>query len=135
MQKYWFDNETMTVKIRPTSMRSCVPMNETTRQVTEIVKDPASYSAFTYAWVIILSMWGGIVRIVREVKVGEKSTKELVIILVCELITSGFAGVLTFYSCESAGFQPLYTAVMTSIAGYMGGRALSMFEEIYKGRK
>lgn len=110
-------------------------MHEELRNASEIVKDPTSYSFFTYLWIAALSMWGGVVRIIRENTFGGKTKLEIARIFLFELITSGFAGVLTFYLCEAAGFQPLYTAAMTSIAGYMGGRSLAVIEAIYKAHQ
>lgn len=109
-------------------------MNEEIRNATEIAKDPSSYSAATYLWVLVLSLWGGVVRIKKEVRLGDKSWKEIIGIFCCELIVSGFAGVLSFYLCEAAGTKPLYTAVAVGISGYMGGRAISVMEAIYKAR-
>jgi hypothetical protein len=109
-------------------------MNEELRHATEIAKDPASFSWITYTWVILLAMWGGIVRIIREVQLGDKTWKQIAAIVFCELIISAFAGVITFYLCESAEFKPLYTAVMTGVSGYMGGRSLAILETLYRAR-
>lgn len=110
-------------------------MNEEIRNASEIVKDPTSFSVVTYLWIVVLSMWGGVVRIIRENTFGGKTKLEIARIFLFELITSGFVGIITFYLCESAGFQPLYTAAMTSIAGYMGGRSLAVIEAIYKAHQ
>lgn len=56
------------------------------------------------------------------------------LIFLAELLTSLFVGLITFFLCQSSGFLPFYTAVMVSIASYMGGRALSVLEAIYKAR-
>lgn len=109
-------------------------MQDELKSATDIAKDPLSISYATYAWVFVLSMWGGIVRIMREIKLGGKKKSEIAFIFACELTTSGFAGVLTFFACQKAQFDPMYSAMMIGIAGYMGGRALSWFEEVYKGR-
>lgn len=109
-------------------------MNDEIKAASKIASDPASVSAVTYIWVFVLSMWGGIVRIMREIKLGGKSKSEIAFIFACELTTSGFAGLLTFFACQKAEFDPMYSAMMIGIAGYMGGRALSWFEEVYKGR-
>lgn len=109
-------------------------MQDEIKSASEIAKDPLSISIATYAWVFFLSMWGGVVRIMREIKLGGKTWREIAFIFACELLTSGFAGLLTFFACQRAEFDPMYSAVMIGVAGYMGGRALSWFEEIYKGR-
>lgn len=109
-------------------------MNEELQAAGAIAKDPGSYSYLTYGWILFLSMCGGVVRVIREVKLGEKTWLQLAWIFVVELFTSGFVGVVTFYACEAAGIRPLVTAVMVSVSGWMGVRALSVLESIYKAR-
>lgn len=70
-------------------------------------------------------------RVVREVKLGGKTWREVVFIFLAEMMVSSFAGVVTFFLCESANTPRFYTAVFTSLAGYMGGRALNILEGMY----
>lgn len=107
-------------------------MNEEIKNASEFVRDPASISVTTYVWVVVLATMGGIVRVVREVELGDKSWKKILMIFLVEIFVSIFAGVVTFFLCQSNNVQPFYTAVMTSLAGYMGGRALTMLEAVYK---
>lgn len=106
-------------------------MNDEIRQASDLARDPTSVSAATYFWVLFLATWGGIVRVTREVKFGGKTWKEVLFIFFAEMAVSSFAGVVTFFLCESANMERFYTAVLTSLAGYMGGRALNMLEGIY----
>lgn len=103
-------------------------------KAADLIKDSATYSNATYYWVMFLSMWGGAIRIMREIKFGGKTWKEIAFIVVCELLTSGFTGLMAFYSCKAAGVSDQYTPFIVGMAGYMGGRALSFMEEIYKGK-
>lgn len=107
-------------------------MNEEIRQVTEAAKDPTSYGLLTYAWVLALSAWGGTVRFIRKVKAGDMSLKQAATTLCGEIVTSAFAGVVTFYACEAQEVAPLMTAVLVSVAGHMGGRAIEPLEALYK---
>lgn len=107
-------------------------MNEEIRQVTEAAKDPTSYSLLTYAWVFALSAWGGTVRFIRKVKAGDMTLKQALKSWIGELITSAFAGVLTFYLAEAAGISQLWTAVLVGVAGHMGARSLEPLEALYK---
>ena len=107
-------------------------MNEEFRNATDMAKDPASYSAVTYLWVQLLAMWGGIVRVIREAMFAGKTWGQIARMVIFELIASGFVGVITFYLCEHARFDPLYTASLTAISGYMGGRSLAVFEAMFK---
>ena len=36
-----------------------------------IDKDPLGYSVVTYAWVLLLSVWGGVVHFIQRLKRGE----------------------------------------------------------------
>lgn len=96
-------------------------------------KDPTTYSALTYAWVFILSTWGGIVEFMRKRKAGVARPFNLSE-LVGELLTSAFAGMLTFLFCEAGSIHPLITAAFVGISGHMGSRALFMMEKILEAK-
>lgn len=96
-------------------------------------KDPTTYSLLTYAWVGLLSCWGGFISYVRKVKDGVVHRYSIVEFL-GELSTSGFAGVLTFYLCEAAMISPLITAAMVGISGHMGSRAIFVIEQYLQKR-
>ncbi len=107
-------------------------MNDELRQAAEAAKDPTSYSLLTYGWVVLLSAWGGAVRFIRKVKAGDMTMKQAALTLASEIVTSSFAGVVTFYACEAVNTPPLYTAMLVGVAGHMGGRALDPLERLYK---
>lgn len=90
-------------------------------------KDPTTYSLITYAWVTVLSMLGGFVNFAAKVRQGRARAFNFVE-LVGELITSGFAGILTFFLCEAAGIGQLASAPLIGIAGHMGTRAIFLME-------
>jgi len=96
-------------------------------------KDPTAYGLITYLWVIGLAAWGGLVGFYRKVKSGEARFFNLTE-LIGELVTSAFAGVITFWLCEAAGFQPLITAALVGISGHMGSRAIYQFEQWVQAR-
>lgn len=107
-------------------------MNEEIQQVAEAAKNPTSYSLLTYSWVFALAAWGGTVRFIRKVKAGDMSPRQAMKVWVGELVTSGFAGVMTFYLAEAAGLAPLWTAVLVGIAGHMGAKSLEPLEAVYR---
>lgn len=107
-------------------------MHDPVKHVGDLAKDPSSYSYVTYLWIFFVSILGGFVRVIRNSKLPGKSWREIVWIFFSEMTVSCFVGVITFYLCELAEFKPLYTAVLTSMAGYMGGRSLTILEEVYK---
>ncbi|MDE2441395.1 MAG: phage holin family protein [Betaproteobacteria bacterium] len=96
-------------------------------------KDPTTFSMLTYAWVFALSAWGGAVNFVRKVRNGSARPFN-VMELVGELMTSAFAGIITFWLCNAADIQPLITAALVGISGHMGSRAIYHFETWAEGR-
>ena len=91
--------------------------------------DPSNYSLITYIWVILLSLWGGIVHHIKKVKAGVVARFSLSE-LVGDLFISGFIGVMTFYLCEYAGVDKMLTAFLVGISSHMGTRGLMMLEEV-----
>ena len=45
-----------------------------------------------------------------------------------EIATSAFAGLITFWLCEAAQFNPLVTAALVGISGHMGSQAIYQLE-------
>ncbi|MFW6021781.1 MAG: phage holin family protein [Guyparkeria sp.] len=87
------------------------------------------YPWLTYWWVLVLAGWGGIVSYLRKVRSGEVSRFSLTE-LIGELVTSGFAGLLTFLACRSAGIDELMTGVLVGISGHMGARGIFAAEKL-----
>lgn len=96
-------------------------------------KDPTTFSLFTYLWVVCLSMWGGVVSFYKRVKTGEVAPHNIME-FVGEIVTSAFAGVVTFYLCEAADITPLLTAVFVAVTGHMGTRAIYLIEKVVEKR-
>lgn len=93
-------------------------------------KDPSTYGLLTYAWVVALSMWGGLAsffRKLREGKVRPFNISELV----GELVVSGLAGIITFFLCEWSNTSQLLSAALVGISGHMGSRAMFAMEGIF----
>jgi hypothetical protein len=96
-------------------------------------KDPSNISLITYVWVFVLAIWGGVVHNIRKVREGV--TKRFSITeLLGDIMTSGFAGTITFYMCEAAGINSMLTAAMVGISGHMGARAIFLLEEWLRER-
>lgn len=81
----------------------------------------------TYAWVFGLAMLGGAASFVRRVRSGQSKYSNIVE-LIGELVVSAFAGLVTFFLCQSAKFDPMLTAAFIAISGHMGTRIIFMFE-------
>lgn len=108
-------------------------MNDEVRAAGAFAKNFAEWSShwLVMAWVMFLAVWGGLVRVVREVKVGEHTWRTLAWIFFVEMMTSGFAGVMTYLACQALRIPENYTAVLVGISGWMGVRALSALEAMY----
>ena len=96
-------------------------------------KDPSNISLITYGWVFILSVWGGIVHNIRKVREG-LITRFSLSELIGDVVTSGFAGIVTFYLCQAAELNNLATAAMVGVSGHMGARSLFLIEEWLRKR-
>ena len=92
-------------------------------------KDPTNLGVLTYVWVFVLSALGGFVAFLQKLRDGNVRVFNLVE-FIGELCTSAFTGVLTYYLCEAAHFQPLLTAACVGNAGHMGSRALYLIEKL-----
>ena len=89
--------------------------------------------AWAYAWVLLLSIWGGIVNFYRKIKMGEVKRFNLTE-LIGEMFTSGLSGVITYFFCQYAGIDPWLTAAMVGIAGHMGSRLIFRLEKYFEQR-
>ena len=96
-------------------------------------KSPESYSLITYSWVIALAILGGIVSFIRKMQLGQARIFNIVE-LIGEIVTSAFAGILTFWLCEASHFDPLITAALVGVSGHMGSRAIFALENWLKSR-
>lgn len=86
-------------------------------------KDPQNYSLIQYAWVVGLSVWGGVVGYLQKMR---QSASEFHLgAMVSEMITSSLAGILAFFICELAGVGGLMSAICIAIAGHTGGEFVS----------
>ena len=81
----------------------------------------------TYAWVFGLAMLGGAASFVRRVRSGQSKYSNI-IELIGELVVSAFAGLVTFFLCQSAGFDGALSAALIAISGHMGTRIIFKFE-------
>jgi hypothetical protein len=97
----------------------------------EQVKNPLSYSLREYGLILAIAMLGGFVRWYNAVRRGESAVYDLRI-LVGELFTSAFIGILTFWACEALNVQPLITAALAGMAGHAGVTGLLWAERVLK---
>lgn len=100
----------------------------------EAVKNPSNYSIKEYAFILGVSILGGVVSWFSKVHKGDVSSAYRVSQLVGELATSALAGLIAFWMCEWAGLAPLLTATLVGISGHAGTRALAWFERFAESK-
>lgn len=108
------------------------PINYSVKEAVNAVKDPSTYSFITYLWVALLAAWGGVIRYLNSIKDKRIPLMKVVKELSLGASTSIFVGVLTFFLCEAANFQPLWTAVCVAVSGHMGAESLNMLRGIVR---
>jgi hypothetical protein len=91
-------------------------------------KDPFGYPLGTYLWVFGLALIGGAVKYLNQ------SSRFSLIVLVRDLVTACFAGLMTFWFCEWTSISGPLSAVFISMSGFMGTRALREIENLYRLR-
>lgn len=96
-------------------------------------KDPTAYSLITYSWVFIVAIWGGFVNYARKRREGMIPCFSITE-FIGELMTSAFAGLVTFFLCEAAKLDPMLSAALIAISGHMGSRAIFMAEKALQKR-
>lgn len=108
-------------------------MSDEVKTATDVA-GPAAYSWVTYAWVALLSAWGGLVRFLNNVRTRKHDWQEAGIHLFIGLVTSVFVGVITFFLCEAMHVSELITAVLVAGTGHMGAEGIRVFEQGIKLR-
>ncbi len=91
-------------------------------------KDPLAYPLKQYGFMLGTAIFGGLVSWIAKVKRGEAKAWNL-LALIGELAISAFAGLLCFWICAASGISIEWTVPLVGIAGHMGTRAISAFED------
>ncbi len=97
----------------------------------EPLKSPLSYSMREYGAIIGIAMLGGFVRWYTAVRRGHAAGYDIRI-LIGELMTSAFIGILVFWGCEAYDVNPLVTAALSGMGGHMGISLLMWVEKSLK---
>lgn len=84
---------------------------------------------FTAAWILTLSVWGGIANFWRKRMNGQARPFNLAE-LFGEMCISSFAGMLTYLIATAAGINELVIAALVGISGHAGSRAIFGIEKI-----
>jgi len=88
----------------------------------------------TYGWIVVLAMLGGLVKFMDKLNNSKepKPLKYIIFRLIAEMITSGFAGIITVLLCVYWGMPIVLIAAIAGIAGHLGGKAIDTFILIWK---
>lgn len=89
-------------------------------------KDPLGYPWSTYLWVVCIACAAGIVKHLNGMK-NFRFWRFAV-----DTITAGFMGPIAFWLCESREIHGPLSAVLIAIAGAMGIRCWTEFENIWR---
>ena len=89
----------------------------------------------TYAWVLLVSMFGGLVSFIRRrnATTPKVPLKEQVGILFGEMTVSAFSGLITYWLCLYWDLHPALTAVFIAISGHLGGKSIDAVGRIWLG--
>lgn len=82
-----------------------------------------------YLHTAVLAIFGGTVQYFRKAK--ESATCSLFDFSV-DIISSVFAGLLTYYLCLIAEIDGAHASVLIAISGHMGTRAIDVIETFYE---
>ncbi len=95
------------------------------------LKSPLAYSLREYAVILGIALLGGFASWYSRVRRGQAELLNFSA-LVGELAVSAFAGLITFWVCESFELSPLITAAAAGMAGHAGGTGISWMERVGK---
>ncbi len=95
------------------------------------LKSPLAYSLREYAVILGIALLGGFASWYSRVRRGQAELLNFSA-LVGELAVSAFAGLITFWVCESFALSPLITAAAAGMAGHAGGTGISWMERFGK---
>jgi hypothetical protein len=83
------------------------------------LKEPFSNSGYIgFAWVVGISVWGGLVSFF------DKKEPFSWIRLIGHLMSSSFAGLMTFFACQYGNLPGPLTGILCGVAAHMGTPAL-----------
>lgn len=86
----------------------------------------------SYIWFVVLAIWGGTANYISRVK--KEGMKFSTVELIGEWSISSFAGIITALLCIEMNFSAILTYALVGIAGHAGGRAIFVFENLFKAK-
>lgn len=89
-------------------------------------RDPLGYPWSTYLWVVLIACLAGLVKHLNSMsrfRLGK---------LLVDILTASFTGVIAFWLCKAKDIDGPMMAVVIAVAGLMGNRCWSEFENIWR---
>lgn len=91
---------------------------------------PFGYPIETYIWVIGLASAAGMVKNINYTAITKQFS---LLLLLRDILTGGFSGLMAFWICENYEVKIPLNAVAIAIAGIMGARAWEEIETVIRG--
>ncbi|EML7933746.1 phage holin family protein [Providencia rettgeri] len=96
-------------------------------------KEPNSFGLIQWVLLLIISMWGGVVRYISDVKTHKISWSWVAVSM--QLVVSGFTGLIGGLGAIESGVSSYLILVSAGVTGAMGTMALDLFWSKYIGGK
>ncbi|WP_051587511.1 phage holin family protein [Pseudomonas sp. RL] len=84
-----------------------------------------------WVWLLAFAAWGGTASYLARIRKSQVPFR--VAELLGEWAISGFAGILAGYLCLAAGFDQYLTLAVAGVSGHMGGRFITLIEDLIAG--
>lgn len=105
----------------------CCAMNDEKEVVKSFLE---SAPVLGWAWLMLMAIWGGTVRYLRDIK--RKSRRFIWRDALLEWIISAFSGIVTAYVCMWMDMPFAFTAAAAGISGHLGGAAIDVWESRFR---
>ncbi len=96
------------------------------------MQTPEQPEWYTYLGVLLVSMFGGLVRWLNKLKDKKQLGWGAFFELLVGLISSGFVGELTWLLCKSAALSIEISIFLVANAGFAGIWAMEVYQEMLK---
>lgn len=94
---------------------------------------PLEFGWMSYAFVIFVSCWGGLVNYLHKIQ-SDKTGSFSITALISDLSISGFSGIIVFWLCMWKEVDMLLTSVAVGIAGHLGSRTIFLIEKVLENK-
>ena len=84
-------------------------------------------------WMVGVAVLGGVVSFYQKVRAGRARPMNITELL-GEIVTSAFAGLITYWICRFYGVNEYLMAAGVAISGHMGARAIFIAEQWIESR-